>query len=60
MMRSYLHSNLAVIDENLLDQEIGADSGFITGTELLVDLQGHRMVSVSSNALDETVGDLDG
>ena len=38
MMRSYLHSNLAVIDENLLDQEIGTDSSFITGTKLLVDL----------------------
>ena len=35
---SYLHGNLAVVDEDLLDQEIGADGGFITGTKLLVDL----------------------
>ena len=47
---------MAVIDENLLDQEIGTDGGFVTGTKFLVDLQGKRVVSISRNALDEMVG----
>lgn len=35
---THLHSNLAVVNQNLPRQEIGTNGGLVAGAELLVDL----------------------
>ena len=37
-LRSYLHGDLAVVDEDFPRQEVGADGRLIARAELLVDL----------------------
>ena len=39
----YLHGDQAVVDENLLCQEVGTDSCFVACAELLVDLRYIRL-----------------